>query len=144
MRKPLFPTQVCIESFEQHWLVWIDLITAYACFTTTTDACIIQSLWCVAFSRESLLISAILLSSIAYFLCVATDLFAVTDASSMERPSLLIQAAVVYPIRIHFAWTTAAAIVNWNLWIVSLKNQQIEVFFALLSLWAAAAIGSYR
>ena len=110
-----------------------------------TYACILQSVWCVFFSKENMLLSAIALSGIAYCLKLCSDeIFAITIAESSSTVPYIAQALISYPIRIHFAWTTAATLINWNMLLVSLQIPGLEVLPALTSVWMAAGIGAFR
>ena len=110
-----------------------------------TYACILQSLWCILFSKEKILLSAAVLSGIAICLKLCSDeIFSVPVAESSSITLYLGHAIISYPIRVHFAWTTAAALINWNMFIVSLEVPGLEIFPALISVWFAAGIASYR
>jgi hypothetical protein len=92
-----------------------------------------------------LFVSSILLTALAYYLKLSTDAFLSAVANNPAQPlPLLASILITYPIRIHFAWTTAATLVNWNLWLVSLNRPQVEVFAAIATIWIAAAIGTFR
>lgn len=110
-----------------------------------TYACILQSLWCVLFSKEKILLSAAVLSGIAICLKLCSDEILPVEVAEQSSIILYLGHAVIsYPIRVHFAWTTAAALINWNMFIVSLRVPGLEVFPALISVWLAAGIASYR
>lgn len=110
-----------------------------------TYACILQSLWCVLFSKEKILLSATVLTCIAICLKLCSDeILSVVVAEPSSIALYLGHAIISYPIRVHFAWTTAAALINWNMFIVSLRVPGLEVFPALISVWLAAGIASYR
>jgi hypothetical protein len=96
---------------------------------------------CIFFSREYLILSGIALASISYFLMIASDAIL---AEPSVKLSLLAEIIFTYPIRIHFAWTTAAMLINWNMVLVSFRLRGLQVFPALWSTWTAAAIGSFR
>lgn len=111
-----------------------------------TYACILQSLWCVFFSKEKMLLSAIALTGIALCLKLCSDeisTIAMAAPFTSEIPYIS-NILISYPIRIHFAWTTAAALINWNMFIVSLRIPGLEVFPALLSVWIATGIALFR
>ena len=97
-----------------------------------------QTLWCVAFSRELLLMSAVLLALIAYHLEVTCS-----DLARTELP-LVGQLVLALPLRVHWAWAVAATAVNVNVWIGSLRLPGLEVWTALQSVWLAAMYGCYR
>jgi hypothetical protein len=64
--------------------------------------------------------------------------------SSSALIPFIAHALITYPIRIHFGWTTAAALINWNMFVVSFRQQGLEVFPALFSVWFAASIAAFR
>lgn len=110
-----------------------------------TYACILQSLWCIFFSKEKMLFSAIALTGIALCLKLCSDeISAVATVASASTIPYISNILITYPIRIHFAWTTAAALINWNMFIVSLRIPGLEVFPALFSVWIAAGIALFR
>lgn len=108
-------------------------------------ACILQSLWCICFSKEQILLSALVLTGISYNLKNCCDeIFKIAVSGSISKVPYIAEAFVSYPIRIHFAWTTAAALINWNMLIVSYRIPDLEVFPALISIWTAAGIAAFR
>lgn len=108
-------------------------------------ACLLQSLWCVSFSREQIFTSALSLSGIAYCLKACTDeIFEIAISGSTSKLSSLSISLITYPIRMHFAWTTAAMLINWNMLVVSFKIPGLEVLPAVLSVWIGAGIGTFR
>jgi tryptophan-rich sensory protein len=110
-----------------------------------TYACILQSFWCVFFSKEKMLISAIALTGIALCLKRCSDeISVVAMAASTSEIPYISNILISFPIRIHFAWTTAAALINWNMFIVSLRIPGLEVFPALFSVWIATGIALFR
>ena len=78
-------------------------------------ATLLQSLWSIAFSRELLLASALILTFITF------SLYQCCNELRVAQLTVLGQLLVAYPIRIHFAWCTAAALINWNMFLVSLN-----------------------
>mmetsp|Transcript_9005 Transcript_9005/g.8895 ORF Transcript_9005/g.8895 Transcript_9005/m.8895 type:complete len:324 (-) Transcript_9005:122-1093(-) len=115
-----------------------------------TYACILQSIWCVFFSREQMFLSAMALTGIAYSLKLCSDGIDLNEIRMAELTSssalipFIAHALITYPIRIHFGWTTAAALINWNMFVVSFRQQGLEVFPALFSVWFAASIAAFR
>ena len=137
-------------------------------------ATLFQSLWSIAFSRELLLASALILTFISY------SLYQCCNELQVAQLTVFGQLLIAYPIRIHWAWSTAAALVNWNMFLVSLNypfdqgtlslskppthhlnvhsqypyqqtqyNQHTfstgyEVIAAFASVWLAAGVASYR
>jgi hypothetical protein len=93
--------------------------------------------------------SAMSLTGIAYSLKLCSDEIVLNEIRLAELTSssaipLIAHALITYPIRIHFGWTTAAALINWNMFVVSYRHQGLEVFPALLSVWLAASIAAFR
>lgn len=78
-----------------------------------TFANIFQSLWCASFrpkyKGKYAFISAAMLSSIAYSLSKAHATYASEGSYSKTEYCLLF-----LPLSLHFGWTTAATLVNWN------------------------------
>ena len=113
-----------------------------------TYACLLQSLWCVFFSKELILLSAIALTGIAYNLKICSDnIFEIAVTEVIEKVvqiPVIIDILITIPIRIHFVWTVAASIINWNMVITTLNTPKYEIFPALFSIWIAAGIGAYR
>ena len=110
-----------------------------------TYACILQSLWCICFSKEKILLSAVVLSSISYNLKHCCDeIFKIAISGSISEAPKIAEIVVSYPIRIHFAWTVAASLISWNMFIVSYRKPDLEVFPALISIWTAAGIAAFR
>jgi len=95
-------------------------------------ATLFQSLWTISFSRELLLASALILTFIAI------SLYQCCNELRVAQLTVLGQLLVAYPIRIHWAWTTAAALINWNMFLVSLNypfEQGTSSLSILLSLY---------
>lgn len=87
-----------------------------------TYACILQSLWCIFFSKEQMFLSAVALTGIAYYLKICSDeIFKIAASESLTHIPYIAEAAISFPIRMHFAWTTAAALINWNMLVVSMR-----------------------
>ena len=121
-------------------LVYLMLSTApfTAALRTFAFGMAFQTLWCVAFSRELLLMSALLLGLIAYHLMLCCHDLARTELS------LVGQLALALPLRVHWAWAVAATAVNFNMWVVTLRLPGLEVWAALQSVWVASMYGCYR
>ncbi len=104
-------------------------------------AYIFQILWSFAFAQTKLLTSFILLLGIAICLFFSVKNL-MNINSSINNVNFLI-----IPITIHFSWTTIAALVNGNLYVVSLSEtygKSIELLPALCTIWAALIFGLYR
>jgi hypothetical protein len=133
-------------------VLWVDESSAKefnSIFVPFTYACILQSIWCVFFSREQMFLSAMSLTGIAYSLKLCSDgidmnEIRMTEFRSSSAIPFIAHALITYPIRIHFGWTTAAALINWNMFVASFRQQGLEVFPALLSVWFAASVAAFR
>jgi len=92
-------------------------------FWCMAHAC--QISWCFSFRPEydtpgKLWVSAVWLSGIAIFLGLAHyQVVSSRQQQASGAKSLDVQASffVYVPITLHFGWTTAAALVNWNGWL---------------------------
>lgn len=96
-----------------HAAVAAHLPTPRLALALWTFANALQAIWSVEFATARLAPSAEALTAIA------TSLAALSVC--MEAASTAVYTALVIPVQIHAGWTAAAALVNWNLWLVESK-----------------------
>mmetsp|Transcript_162544 Transcript_162544/g.521061 ORF Transcript_162544/g.521061 Transcript_162544/m.521061 type:complete len:285 (-) Transcript_162544:97-951(-) len=117
----------------------LSLLSDCAPWWCAANAC--QVLWCLTFtprfdSPGLLWISAVALSGIA--LCLG-QAHAVVAAGTLDRQETFLLYA---PISVHFGWTSAAALVNWNGYFARCGLGNGTKFnLLLLSLFLATALG---
>ena len=157
-------------------------------------ACFYQTLWCAAFTRGYMLVSALVLSLHVYSMYLCCNELALSavahsgagqgngGASAVEKqalhtyhstllficalshshsllslPAPLLNlptshsppppvALLAVPFRLHWAWATTTALINWNMALVSFeqRSQGLDIFAAWGSVWLLAGVGSYR
>jgi len=100
-----------------------------------------QVLWCITYrpwlnTAATIWISATMLSATAVGLSFAHGAVAAQCEGCQEQGFMLA------PITLHFGWTTAAALVNWNRMASYLYNPTLQVVAVSLSLVAASIIGA--
>lgn len=112
-----------------------------------TFANIFQSLWCASFrpkyQGKYAFISAAMLSSIAYSLSHAHAIYASKNNYSKIEYCLLF-----LPLSLHFGWTSAATLVNWNGSVAKqdpgiISTPRTMAILGTLSAVVAALLGSY-
>lgn len=102
---------------------------------------IFQSIWCVTFSKEMLVVSIFQLAGINLSLWYSYNaVIASKDIVGDFAFSLM-----YFPISMHYNWTFAATILNINLAFVSMDfPPSYDVFLSLLSLWLVTLVSVYR
>mmetsp|Transcript_21506 Transcript_21506/g.35970 ORF Transcript_21506/g.35970 Transcript_21506/m.35970 type:complete len:381 (+) Transcript_21506:157-1299(+) len=120
---------------------------------------VFQSLWCAAFrdwARPSSVfwISAAMLTSTALALGGAQAVYTRAGVIAVSSWATFgLRALVQFPLSLHFGWTTAAAIVNWNSYFavlyrdkhISLKTQVRAAFGSIhLAYIGGAALAVFR
>lgn len=101
-------------------------------FLVAANAC--QGLWAIAFARERLVASGVLITALALALVGAVHALRGAD----ERWT------VGAPVAIHAGWVCAAALLNWNLAAVRARlSAAAQLALAMGSLWVAFAPGVY-
>lgn len=112
-----------------------------------TFANIFQSLWCASFrpkyQGKYAFISAAMLSSIAYSLSNAHAIYASKNNYSKAEYCLLF-----LPLSLHFGWTSAATLVNWNGSVAkqdptTVSTPRTMAILGTLSAVVATLLGSY-
>lgn len=90
--------------------------------------CLAQAAWTIAFCYEFMILSAICMYTILYFLCkTVRALLAIAAERKLNLKEYALQVA---PFVIHFAWITAASFVNFNVVLVAYNLSATLLFTA--------------
>ncbi|CAM9103031.1 unnamed protein product [Pylaiella littoralis] len=105
-------------------------------------ACVVQAAWSVVFAQELLVVSAVLLSVIAFSLFMAVLSLSRIQYQEGITVFTLPFWGVLFPIGLHGGWTLAASIVNINV-ALELTDAGSELAALILSLVGAALAAAF-
>jgi len=86
---------------------------------------VLQGTWAIAFGKHFTAVSALILTGITYSL---SEVHSVVHRAPLPMPWL-----TQWPISVHFGWTVAAALVNWN---IALKQRRVSPAIQTAAAWA--------
>jgi len=99
-------------------------------------ACTFQTMWCFAFAKDLMWLSAVLLAGIAVSLAIlCTRLSIVKFRSPAAKPTFSERLLIHFSFGVHAGWTAAATLLNFNLALVAMGiSPESQLVVAALSL----------